>query len=303
MTSVTDTATELIPDSLGLGWMENGQSVLSGPVLHLFDALDRAFLRMAGVWDATEYRFPTLIAARELHRIDYFRSFPHMATFAVCLDPDDDNVGAFVDGPVLDPADGLALTKARPITEVLTPAACYHLYIHLQGSRLDAPRYLTTRNTCFRKEEWFAPLQRQWSFSMREIVAMGTRDEVQQFLDRTRALVDRLFSALDLPFAWETATDPFFRPASNLKHLAQRLNPTKLEAVFDGRLAIASVNLHQDHFGGTYEISRESEDAYSGCVAFGLERWVHAFIHHFGPDPECWPDVEAAAAVAVGPQS
>ena len=295
--TIQESIESLVP--AGAAWMENGQSILSGPVLELFQSLDRAFLRLASTWNATEYRFPTFISARELHRIDYFRSFPHLATFAVCLDPDDANLAAFADGEILDRSGGVALTEVRPVADVLTPAACYHLYVHLQGSALDAPLYLTTRNTCFRKEEYYLPLQRQWSFSMREIVALGTIAEVRTFLDRTRGVVTAFLGELDLPVAWETATDPFFRPASNPKHLAQRLNPTKVEAVFDGSLAIASVNLHQDHFGATYGITRDGTESYSGCVAFGLERWVYAILHQFGSDPDAWPEPEAAAAAAV----
>jgi seryl-tRNA synthetase len=277
------------PELDGLAWNDNGQSVMSGPVLELFQSLDRAFLTLAAAWNATEYRFPTFVSARQLHRLDYFRSFPHLATFPVCLDAEDANLGDFVDGPVLDDHGQLQLTRPRPIEDVLTPAACYHLYIHLQDTGSSGCRYLTTRNTCFRREEYYRPLQRQWSFSMREIVAIGTHDEVAAFLHTSQEMVNRLLAAIDVPVDWEVANDPFFRPSRNAKYVAQLVNPTKQEAVFDGHLAIASVNLHQDHFGRTYEIRRSDDYAYTGCVAFGLERWVYAIVSRFGPDPAGWP--------------
>ena len=178
----------------GLAWNDNGQSVMSGCVLELFQSLDRAFLSLAAAWGATEYRFPTFVSARQLHRLDYFRSFPHLATFPVCLDDEDANLGDFVDGPVIDDHGHLKLTRQRPIEDVLTPAACYHLYIHLQDTESSGCRYLTTRNTCFRREEYYRPLERQWSFSMREIVAIGTLDEVGNFLQSTQAMVNRLLA-------------------------------------------------------------------------------------------------------------
>jgi hypothetical protein len=132
---------------------------------------------------------------------------------------------------------------------------------------------------------------------MREIVAIGGLEEVRQFLQSTRAMVDRLLAAIGLPVSWEVASDPFFRPSSNAKHVAQLVNPTKHEAVFDGHLAIASVNLHQDHFGRTYHIRQAGADAYTGCVAFGLERWVYAIAQHFGSDPAGWPHVDAVTTL------
>ncbi len=287
------------PELDGLAWNDNGQSVMSGSVLELFQSLDRAFLALGAAWNATEYRFPTFVSARQLHRLDYFRSFPHLATFPVCLDDEDANLGDFVDGPVIDDQGQLKLTRHRPIEDVLTPAACYHLYIHLQDTESSGCRYLTTRNTCFRREEYYRPLERQWSFSMREIVAIGTLDEVGEFLQSTQAMVNRLLAAIDLPVEWEVASDPFFRPSRNAKYVAQLVNPTKLEAVFDGHLAIASVNLHQDHFGRTYDIRQSGDYAYTGCVAFGIERWVYAVVSRFGPDPARWPvlaDVSASAS-------
>jgi seryl-tRNA synthetase len=290
--------TTISPELDGLAWHDNGQSVMSGPVLGLFESLDQAFLSLAAAWNASEYRFPTFVSARQLHRLDYFRSFPHLATFPVCLDAEDANLGDFVDGPVLDDHGHVHLTRPRPIEDVLTPAACYHLYIHLQNTESSGCRYLTTRNTCFRREEYYRPLERQWSFSMREIVAIGTLEEVRDFLHVTHGMVNELLAGIDLPVAWETANDPFFRPAGNAKYMAQLVNPTKQEAVFDGHLAIASINLHQDHFGRTYDIRRSGDYAYTGCVAFGLERWVYAFIKRFGADPTGWPRLDDVLTVA-----
>jgi len=36
---------------------------------------------------------------------------------------------------------------------------------------------------------------------------------------------------------------------------------------------------------------RNGEAAFSGCVAFGVERWLYAFLSRFGPDERSWPSV------------
>ena len=72
----------------------------------------------------------------------------------------------------------------------------------------------------------------------------------------------------------------------------QQVAPTKHELTFDGRLAIASANLHHDAFGKAYDIERSGgQPAHSACVAFGLERWLATFAAQFGKDLSTWPDL------------
>jgi hypothetical protein len=282
---------------IGLRWHASGQVGLVGPLLALADDCDLAFRRIAGRWHATEERHPPALPARAL--ADYLRSFPQQASFPVSLDGSDDNLGAFVDGPALGAHGAVALTRTAPVTEVLTPAACYHLYAAHQGERLSAPRYLTTRNTCFRREPRYQPLRRQWSFAMREIVCLGTGSETAAFVAAARAAIDRFAALIDLPLDWLPATDPFFRPRSNPDYLLQRIQPTKHEATYRGALAIGSVNLHHDHFGAAFGITRDGAPATSACLAFGIERWLFALTDRHGMDPDGWPDLPAAARQAV----
>jgi seryl-tRNA synthetase len=278
-------------DMPGYRWLENGQSALSGKLLELYRRLDQLFLNWASACNAAEHQFPTFIPARELAKLDYFRSFPHLVTFPVVLDMTDDNLKRFTDGEPLDPTGAVHLTCAAPIRDVLTPAACYHFYIQFQGERLEAPRYVTTRATCFRREAYYSPLERQWSFSMREIVCIGTADEVKEFLQRYQDKVERFFRRVGLSVEWKKATDPFFNPSRNPKYLLQRLDPVKTEMVFKTGLAIGSINFHRNYFGEAFQISREGKEAFSGCVAFGVERWIYAFFNQFGSDESQWPNL------------
>ena len=254
--------------------------------------MDELVLTWAKEWGAPEYRFPTFIPARELAKLDYFRSFPQLVTFPVVLDSADDNLRRFTEGTPLNDRGELQMTETAPIRDALTPAACYHFYVQFRGETLDRPRYVTTRATCFRREEYYAPLQRQWSFSMRELVCLGTADEVKAFLDETQDRVNRFFERIHLPIDWQNATDPFFNPARNPKYLTQKLDPVKTEMVFQDHLAIGSVNFHRNYFGEAFEIQRKGEEAYSGCVAFGLERWLYAWLAQFGVDEAGWPDLD-----------
>lgn len=261
----------------GYTWLQSGQSVLGGEVLQLASRLDRLFLRWAARWTGEELSFPATIAALELEKVDYFRSFPHLATFPACLEADEENLRAFARAPW--EAEGrLRLSRPAPLRDVLTPAACYHVYALLQGERLPAARVVTTRATCFRREQAYVPLQRQWSFSMREVVCLGTENEVQAFLGDWRSRLERFAQTAGIPVTFARATDPFFSPKTSAAHLAQRVEPSKTEMVLEGGLALASLNDHRSTFGEAFAITREASAARSACVAFGLERWLFAAL-------------------------
>jgi seryl-tRNA synthetase len=277
-----------------LYWSPTGQSGLSGPLLEMVDDCDEAFRILASRWGAVEERHGAMLPAAELQRVDYLRSFPHQATFPVRLAPDEANLATFRDEP-LNELGQVSLTSTSPVTEVLTPAACYHLYHAHQGQELDAPLYLTTKNTCFRTESRYEPLRRQSAFTMREIVCLGPPDTVAGFLALTRMHVGVLLDALGIPVEWRVATDPFFQPARSPGYLMQRVSPVKHEACY-GTLAIASANLHHDHFGAAFGIEIGGQPAHSACVAFGIERWLWAIMQRHGEDPVNWPSAASAAS-------
>jgi seryl-tRNA synthetase len=289
-------AADLAP--AGLSWQPGtGQAVLSGPLLRLAADCDRAFSVLASVFGAQEEQYPPAIPADLLNRLGYFSSFPHQVTFAVCLDGDDANLAEFAASPFGE--GGVTLTRCAPVNAVLTPAACYHVYATHEGEAYDAARYFTTLATCFRREAYVAPLARQWAFRMREVVCVGNAAEVGEFLARARSLAEQLCHELSLPVTWAPATDPFFRPLANPKYLLQKVAPTKNEGIYGDGVAIMSVNLHHDHLGEAFRLSRAAQTAHTGCIAFGLERWLFALTSHFGPDPGNWPSVTDAATRAV----
>ena len=97
-----------------------------------------------------------------------------------------------------------------------------------------------------------------------------------------------------------TANDPFFGRGGRMLARSQREEELKFEFVtpFDAStpsVAIASSNLHLDHFGETFGITTASgEVAHSTCVGWGLERIVLALFCHHGTEPTQWPsDVRA----------
>ncbi len=278
-------------------WHESGQMSLSGAALRLATEIDEAVRLLASSWHADEERHPATLPVDVLQRLDYLRSFPHQASFAAFPPGDEQGLAAFVSAL---PDNGPVTLPGQPkVEEILTPAACYHVYAARQGQRRTAPEYVTTANTCFRRERAYVPLRRQWSFWMREIVCLGTPADVAAFLAEARESVRALCALLDIEISWEPATDPFFQPLSNPGFLLQKVSPTKFEAVHGGDLAIASVNLHHDHFGAAFDIVQADEPVTTGCVAFGVERWLLTITERYGKDPAGWPSLADAAGKLV----
>ena len=265
-----------------------GHADISGDALALYQQLDGMFLRWARASGAKQYQFPGVIAARHLQRLDYFSGFPHIVSFPVALARTPENLRGLNQRMEAEPAELGELTAPEL---VLTPAACYHFYPALEGRVLTAPEVLTTRGHCYRSEEYYRPLERQWQFSMREIVCVADADTVAAFIEDHRAKLQGWIGDLGLPVTFEVATDPFYRPERQPKALAQRIDPVKTEIIYKGSLAIGSLNLHRNFFGERFSITYGDGYAFSGCVAFGLERWLFAMLDHFGTRAADWPDL------------
>jgi acyl carrier protein len=258
-------------------WNAEGGVELRGSALSLARHLDSAVAGWARELGAVEEVFSDAISLETLERAGFIEAFPQKL---VAIDGDDD--------------------FARP------PALCYHHYPHLAGRVVDEPGSIVTlAGRCYRNEDDRAhPLERLREFTMREIVAVGS----ESFVETTRrGLIDRVgrwIVELDIEGFIEVASDPFFTRATRGRQLMQQLQPLKYElrlASAEGRtVAAASFNHHQDHFGKAFSIRQPNADAaHSGCVAFGWERWVIAFVARHGLDEENWPSsVRASHAIA-----
>lgn len=284
----------------GVHFLGMGQAALDGTTLRLFRYFDRAFESLGETWDAEPLLTPTLIPARVLAKCDYFRSFPQNVTFASHLDPNVQTIDSFrsrhAERETLD--DTASGDMATPDT-CLSPATCYHVY-HLHAGRT-VPAAGTVHGVCgkcFRFESTnTSDLRRLWDFTMREIVFMGTRDQVwhqrEIGLERTAKLLTEHRLASEI----RTASDPFFvAPDAMAKTYFQLSSETKYEiaALLPGghRLAIGSLNYHTDFFGRAFDVTLEGGGAmHSVCIAFGLERCVYAFLRQHGTDPSRWPAV------------
>lgn len=259
----------------------DGGLIMRGPVASLCEYFDSVVRGWAFDLGAIEEAFPTEIPLATLGRAGFTTAFPEKLVWTG------------------DPGD----KSARP------PAVCYHHYPSVSDSTLDGGASIVTAlGRCFRNEydaSSSCPAERLGAFTMREIIAVGDAALVEGL---RRDLMDRVstwMKELALDGHVEVATDPFFTSEARGRLLMQQMLPLKYELRLrvdpDGRsVAAASFNNHQQHFGRAFSILLPSgEHAHSGCVAFGWERWMIAFVNQHGPDEENWPAIVRSTNVAA----
>jgi len=278
-----------------LHWDGAGQSFLAGDLAQYFSALEQRLADIAARNGCAQVYSGSLLTLDVLAKMDYLHSFPQHATFACCLDSAPENLENFRRGTVLD-SERIHLTATAPVRALLAPAACYAIYPQAKRALQQAAvQKFTVQSRCFRQEAEYQPLERQWNFTMRELVCIGDETAVKSFLADLELQVARLCDQLQLPVQLLAATDPFFNPQNNPKYIMQRVAPTKKEVTFGGNLAIASLNYHRQYFGEAFDLKRDEVFCHSGCVAFGLERWLAALLRTHGPDIQGWPSVQGGA--------
>lgn len=270
-----------------------------GPlVTRLINYFEEHFVALADSFQATPYRFPTLIPAEYMERVNYFRAFPHSLTFATHLRQDMDAIDHFAQhaacehGVLNAPADSFAGVQA-----LLSPAVCYHLYFALADKPLSNGQLAATAvGNCFRYEAInLTSLERLWNFTMREVIFVGPKEYVLDNREIARQRMQQVMAETGLAYRIESANDPFFigefrkqaafQSAFQLKFEIRASLPFK-----DSTLAVGSYNYHQDFFGRHLNITLpDGSPAHTGCVAFGLERIVFAFLAQYGFDQAAWP--------------
>lgn len=176
----------------------------------------------------------------------------------------------------------------------LMSSACHPLYPLFAGVLPEAGRYANVLGQCFRYEPSLDPA-RMLSFRQKELVFLGEVHAVQGQYRAWIRQAQRLLHGLGLDVRTAIGHDPFFGRSGKLLADIQESKGLKTELVVrlnegPGSTAIASCNLHEDHFGRLFGIETAlGSTAHSVCVGFGLERIALALVHRHGPSTQKWP--------------
>jgi hypothetical protein len=244
----------------------------------LLRTLDEVFTGWASEIGAAELLPPPLYDVADLDRFDVYQNFPHLALVAAPLTAQQV------------PASGnsaFATEQLHTARFGLSTATCFGAYLYFAGRTIAPATTVTLVNRCFRNEEKFEGLRRLVSFQMREIVALGSREHARELLAYFTEKITRFAAELSIDLTVEAASDPFFQQDGS-RALLQKLSPVKYEFQHSSGLAISSVNTHRNFFGERCEILDETtgDPVFTGCVAFGLERWVSVLVEEAGGNPE-----------------
>jgi len=240
-----------------------------------------------------QLRFPPVIPRRDLERVDYLRSFPHLAGSIFAFEGDEAQAAELQERA----SRHEDWSEHQTMTElVLTPAACYPVYpaiaargrLAVGGITVDAGAAYV-----FRHEPSGDPARLQM-FHQRELVRIGEPEVVQAWRDSWRERALGLLGTLGLDVELDVATDPFFGRSGRMLAASQREQQLKFEVLTPiagpERTAVASFNYHQDHFASTYGIElADGAGAHTACLGFGLERITIALFRTHGFDSEGWP--------------
>ncbi|MFG2939707.1 aminoacyl--tRNA ligase-related protein [Streptomyces sp. NPDC048282] len=279
--------TTRIPHAIQPVSVDNGLATLGPEAVRVRAALDAIFVKWARDADALEVIFPPLIKSTDLERFDFFTNFPHLALAAVPIGM----TGKNEDSSELQVEDRHpGIDRHQEVEFVLPSAACYQVYLSHTGARIEEPVKITTLAQCFRREIQYDGLRRLHGFGMREIIAIGSPEVVRAHLAVHKNLILEFSRSLGIELSVQVATDPFFDPNGS-RAVMQRLFPTKEEFISNDGTAVASINYHRNFFGQRADISLSGEHAYTSCVAFGIERWLHIISKSFDEE---WGAAEAA---------
>ncbi|HEY9416983.1 MAG TPA: hypothetical protein VIQ30_19670 [Pseudonocardia sp.] len=256
--------------SAGIGGVRaDGLAILGPGDIALRAEIEAEFAVLTSGFGALEVELPRLISIDDAASIDYFHNFPQLGmAVSGLIDPDAISRRAKAGDPGVEVSD---LDEPR---YVLPSAACYGLYFALRGVTVPDITLYTLRGNCFRRETHYTKLDRLLGFTMREVVAVGNRDAVEDFVTSAHGVLRNSAESFGIEAELVAATDPFFEP-NGARAKMQRLFPVKHELVSNRGVALASANYHRNFFGERCGIRlADGEPAYTGCLGFGIERWI-----------------------------
>lgn len=283
--------------------LEPGLFIFREPFSSLMRFVDYSFVaKIAQRFEVVrEESYPAVIHSETLNKTNHFTSFPEHIHFLSHLREDLDVIESFsqsireAGGWKQDAPLDLNANMPKP-RFTMNPSTCYHCYEGLQDEVLEGEGIVVTAIAkCHRFESKnHTDFGRLLDFSMREIIFVGKPDFVRVNRLRSIEYLKELAAEWEVDSFMEIANDPFFTNDFQVKASFQRNQEMKYELrltipYLDKSIACSSVNFHSNTFGNAFNIKMGKRNAVTGCVGFGIERWVFAFLAQYGLDESRWP--------------
>ncbi len=265
---------------------DKGMIYLNEIGLLLYNFFDNCFKELIYDYNLKIRKYPTLLPITTYKDTNYLRSSPQYAILCKSVIEDMEN---YKDNT------NIEHYKLAPALYALSPSACFHLYEELRNKELKKNTVFTFRQNVFRNEGRFNwnEITRMRDYNVREIVFIGDYEFVnsvrENILHRTKNLVENL----GLNYQICVASDPFTIPKMLKYKKIQIANKLKYEIRLNvsenERVACGSFNLHGYNFSKSFNFSVAGQDTVSGCIGFGIERWIICFLKQYGCNKNKWP--------------
>lgn len=293
----SDTYSNLIESGM-LKKAANGVYLWRGFAVNLFKSIDSWILSKARNLGFDEWITPNIVSAETLNKTGYLKNFPQHVHLLCHLPEDSSRIRQARDQwAKLDDDGRLDHNLAEnSSSEVLSPTVCCHVFQAIEGINIeeDAPLLVTSMNSCYRHEGRSTQgLHRLSEFHMRELVAIGQKQQVSVLRDKYIKLLEQIMISLCLDGIIDNASDPFFFDSVAHKRFFQKNFQLKqeMQVKIDSEQqfsAAGSVNYHQDYFGNCFNITSSHQTAWSTCVGFGIDRICYALFSQHGLNPSRW---------------
>lgn len=222
--------------------------------------IDNDIYKLIEKMNPADIHIPAIINKNVLEKIGYFDSFPHQI---IGIKP--------------------LIEQNKYDNMLLTPSACLHFYPMFGEQQIDNGIF-TTRARVYRNEDKETDGQtRLIDFTVREIVVVGTADDVMSKLNIIGSLIVEYGNSIGLNIKLEAASDPFYPSRENtIKKKLQLVNKQKMEMIINvngEKLSIGSINYHGFHFSKTFQFDKNNTIV-TGCIGVGLERWISSLTNN-----------------------
>lgn len=272
----------------------DGLVVMNELGLKLYSCFDKLCVSVVDKYKPVHKKYPTMLPISALNKTNYLVSSPQYIHLCSAFN---ETIDDYQQAQQLYNDNVLSKIMKRP-EHVLSPSACFHLYHDLRDQILPGPSIYTMRQNVFRNEGRFnwSDLSRLRDYNVREIVFIGNHDFVSEMRIKIMEETTRLFKALGMTFSIISTSDPFIMPEMQRYKNIQKKLKVKYELQLNNsenhKTACASFNLHGIAFSSKFKFLVEgSEVTESGCVGFGLERIVIAFLNQYGIAQDNWPQL------------
>ncbi len=259
----------------------------------LFDFFDNTFCKLAQSIGAKLEHYPVLLPIDSYKKTSYLKTSPQYSMF--CCDAIED----------MDSLQNLNSSNDEQLYKylqkphlALSPSACFHTYCCHENDTLRENTTVTFIQNVFRNEGRFNwnELGRLRDYHVREVVFFGDEDFVVNQRKNLLELVIEVIKELNLCANIQIAHDPFVIPNMQRFKNIQIQEESKYEVRVNYKknmaLAAASFNLHGTAFTSPFNISIENVvNPVTGCVGFGIERWVLSFVAQYGWNIKNWPEI------------